>query len=245
MEPKLLVRLFSQKRNVVAMPPMKTYILLLLLTTPLLSCEEPKIEAPIVPALPEPEPEPENPNSNPTSLLENTREKIDHDSKYEKKTEPDPDWILFSDFRAPKPLTWSWTTPSSNMRIANYAIPGDEPDDSCELVIKQFAVDEGKDLPANIERWKSHFRSSGGGPVQPRVTSAVVANMPATIIRINGEYMGLGTSWHRYNHTMLIVLIEYEKGNIYLRLIGPEETLISQQAQWDSFLDSIQLIQIN
>lgn len=245
MEPKLVLRLFSQKKNVDAMAPRETYILLLLLSSPFLGCDAPTNEEPIAPSLPivEPDPEPETSTSTGSTFLAKTREKIDHDAKYEKKTEPDPAWIIFSDFKAPKPITWTWTPPSSSVRIANYAIPGGEPDDSSELVIRQFAETEGEDLPANLDRWKSHFRSSGGGPVRPQVTETVVANLPATIVRINGEYMGLGASWHRYNYTMLIVLIKYEKGNICLRLLGPDETLKSQKAQWHSFLQSIQRIE--
>ena len=63
-----------------------------------------------------------------------------------------------------------------------------------------------------------------------------IADLPATVVEIKGEYMGFGGSWHRYNYSMITAMIENEKGNIFLRLLGPNQTINSHRAAWDEML---------
>jgi hypothetical protein len=171
-------------------------------------------------------------------FLDQRRLRVDHDAKFRQKFEPDPALIIFSDFHSPKPEDWAWTTPTNYHHIANYTLQGVGESESAELIIKQFAKDKGGDLQTNIERWKSHFRSDGGAPVRPIVSTTNIAGFQATLIEINGEYMGLGASWHHYDYTMLISLIEYEKGNLFLRLLGPAETINAHRNAWNHLLEN-------
>ena len=219
------------------MPHNITFFVFMLLGTSFVGCEQPEVEKPTVPQpiienIPD-----QSQNSSGKSLLDQQREKIDHDAKFRQRFESDPLLIIFSDFQSPRPTGWTWTAPSSNLRIANYALQGNDEIEGAELVIKQFAEEKGRDLNANIERWKNHFRSDKGGPVRPIISKTVVAGLPTTIIEINGEYMGIGASWHRYNYTMLIALIEYEKGDLFLRLLGPKQTIDVHRNSWKRFLE--------
>ncbi|MDP7009448.1 MAG: hypothetical protein QGI78_07750 [Phycisphaerales bacterium] len=173
------------------------------------------------------------------SFLDQQREKTDYEAKFKPKQEVDPAWIHFSDFRTPRPQTWEWLPPLSTMRLANYTIQGTTPNEDAEVTILQFAEGEGADLEVHVERWKSSFRSTGGGPVRPIIATRTIAGFPSTIVEITGEYMGIGASWHRANYTMLIAFITYDKGNIMIRLLGPNETIELERRTWEQVLDGV------
>jgi hypothetical protein len=228
------------------MPRKETFILFLLLGAVLFGCEKTPVDAPASVPLPDPPIElpPQKPN-NERSFLDQQREKVDHEAKYQPRFEIDPHWIIFSSFKSPRPDDWNWTTPKSNMRIANYTLQSDQENDAAELSIIQFEKDKGGELNKNVQRWKKHFRSDGGGPVRAHISNTKVANLPTTIVEISGEYMGMGASWHRYNYTMLIALIEFEEGNIFLKLLGPTATIHEHRNTWNSFLEQTTLISEN
>ena len=226
------------------MPRNETYILILLLGTHFFGCDKAPEHTPVPQATSEQE-QPTQAPSDAASFLNQQREKVDHEAKYQPKFEIDPHWVIFSNFKSPKPDNWTWTTPRSNMRIANYILAAVEEKDEAELSIIQFDKGEGGELHKNVERWKKQFRSSGGGPVKAVITKTTVADLPTTIIEITGEYMGMGGSWHRYNHTMLIALIEYEEGNLFLKLLGPKNTIDAHRNKWNSFLENVTFIEEN
>lgn len=244
MKPNVILCVSSQKVNVNAMAHKETFILFILLSPFIIGCENSSEKNSVSPPIPEPELPVELPSSN-TSFLDKQRDKIDHEAKYKPRFEIDSQWIMFSKFKSPRPATWTWTTPRSDMRIANYILEAAEENDVAELSIMQFDKNEGGELSMNIERWKKHFRSNAGGPVKAVVSDAIVAGLPTTIVEITGEYMGIGASWHRYNYTMRIALIEFEEGNIFLKLLGPTDTINLHQNAWNSFLDSTTFIEEN
>lgn len=227
------------------MPRYATLIVFMVLGTILAGCEQPKKEEPS-----DPQPVSEsNPskadNNSDNTFLNQRREFIDHDAKFVQRLEPDPLLIVFSDFQSPRPTGWTWTSPSSSLRIANYTVQLSDESETVEFLIKQFAAEKGGDLNANIDRWKNHFRSDRGGPVRPIISKTIVGGLPTTIIEINGEYMGIGASWHRYNYTMLIALIEYEKGDIFLRLLGSKQSIDVHRNSWERFLEQITYTKID
>ena len=219
------------------MPRFATFIVFMVLGTILTGCEQPKEEDPSDPQ-PASESIPAKADNNADkSFLNQTREFIDHDAKFGQRLEPDPLLIIFSDFQSPRPAGWTWTSPLNSLRIANYTVQVSDEIETVEFLIKQFAAEKGGDLDANIDRWKNHFRSDRGGPVRPIISKTIVAGLPTTIIEINGEYMGVGASWHRYNYTMLIALIEYERGDIFLRLLGPTQSIDEHRNSWERLLE--------
>jgi len=215
----------------------ETFNLILILGLLLLGCDKPRSDTPIIP-----EPIAENATAKTkkntgSSFLAKRRDRIDHDAKFQPRVEIDPNFVIFSDFHSPKPLNWSWEDPKSTHRIANYILLGSEEVEHAELVIKQIPNLDSMDLNASIERWKNQFRSDGGGPVRPVISKTFVAGFPTTIVEITGEYMGIGASFHKYKYTMLLAVIEYEKGNLILRVIGPSETIQSHRNSWNTFLE--------
>ncbi len=223
------------------MPRKETSILLLLLGCGLLGCEKPSENIPIPPEPAEISSAVESTDPDP-SILVKEREKIDHDAKFRPRKETDPNWIIFNDFKSPKPKTWSWTTPSSNMRLANYLLQGARDTENIELVITQY---EGGELSNTIARLKSQFRSGGGASLRPTIKTITVADLPTTIVEITGEYMGLGSSYHHHDYTMLIALIEYETDTISLRLLGTSHAINEHRETWNSFLENITYIAEN
>ena len=227
------------------MPRRNTISLLILIGTFQIGCDRPDDPPATSPQhIPEPPPAEEPEVRTPvSSFLDRNVNAVDHDEKYRQKPPPDPKWITFGTFHSPRPATWIWMPPSSTMRIANYTLPGIDGSESAELSIIQFAPGEGGDVQSNIKRWKLQFRSTAGGPVRPTVSTMTIAQLPATITEINGEYMGMGAAWHRYDYTMLTAMIECEDGNIFLRLLGPRKTIDAHRNSWEEMLRTITVVE--
>ncbi|MBT4583991.1 MAG: hypothetical protein HOC93_02800 [Phycisphaerae bacterium] len=220
------------------MPRNKSFILVLISGNILLGCDKEGEPTPI-PVVPAEISTPNEPNKTGSSFLNSERDKIDHDAKFQPKKEIDPHWIIFGNFKSPRPSTWTWTAPTSNMRIANYVLQSAGESESAELDITQFV---SGDINITIDRLKKQFRSDGGLSLRPTITKTTVASLPTTLIELSGEYMGVGASYHLHNYTMLVALIQNDKETISLRLLGPTQEINAHKKTWNSFLEDLTLV---
>ena len=137
---------------------------------------------------------------------------------------------------APKPATWIWQPPKRTMRKANFTIPGRDGEDPAELVINHFPEAPGNTLDANLSRWSKQFRTIDGGNPKPLISTTEADSMPVTIVELHGEYMGMGGHWHKLDHRMLMAIVDAPVGTIFIKLLGPDETV---EASRDDYMSMI------
>lgn len=139
------------------------------------------------------------------------------------------------------PKSWVSTTPSSNMRLAQYTIPGAPGSIPVEVVVYFFGPGQGGDGPTNIERWRSQFSNPDGSPVTPVVTKAQSGNFLVWFAELRGTYargVGAGSSAAeaRPNHMLLAAIIETPKGTLFVQEYGPAAATEAQRDLFRAFV---------
>ncbi len=179
-------------------------------------------------------------SSDTTSFLDEEESGKDYTSKYTIVPPKDESVIELTDVRAAKPASWIWTPPRSAFSTANYILPAVESSEPALLAITEFDLEEGGNLEDNIARWNSQFRDFEGGPVRPVIENISVAGLKATQVSFRGEYMGAGAAWHKPDQTMIVVIFEQKNKRVFLKILGPTDTVEIHREPLYEMLHSIE-----
>lgn len=156
---------------------------------------------------------------------------------------PEDDTIIaFGDFQTPKPPSWFWIPPRSQIVTCNYIVPAVNDGEHAVFSLTQFELGEGGLFTDNVTRWKSLFRTNDGAPVKPTFEVITANNHDVALAEFQGEYMGAGAAWHLKNHTLLVAEVREESGNIYFKLLGPTETVNAHRVGFINVLNSLRLL---
>lgn len=143
-------------------------------------------------------------------------------------------------FKAPG--GWVAEKASSSMRVAQYKLPkaeGDKEDGS--LVLYYFGASQGGTPQANIDRWISQMQQPDGSSSKDkaRTESTTINGLKVTTVDVTGTYTaemapGSGSFHNDTNYRLRAAVIETPKGNYFVKLAGPANTI----AHWDqSYMD--------
>ncbi len=146
------------------------------------------------------------------------------------------------------PEGWSSFPPTSRSRVAELVPPratGD-PEDA-RLVVSYFANGAGSP-EANVGRWRGQMRSANGmelADTDVQVRSATLGGVPSTIFEARGTYlesqMPGGPTREIPKAAMFAVQIEGTHGAWFLKLTGPEGTVLGARAGFEALLASIRI----
>jgi hypothetical protein len=126
--------------------------------------------------------------------------------------------------------------PAQPMRMATYTIgAGGE----TEVVLSSLPGDAGG-IESNINRWRSQM---GQAPLTaeeigslPRLT---ILGTPSPLVKIQGDYAGMGEGPVQAGYTMLAALCPLETQTIFVKMIGPEATVSGEIEHFVAFCESI------
>jgi len=141
------------------------------------------------------------------------------------------------------PEGWRSTVPSSQMRTAEYLLPGEGGADA-SLVVFYFGPDQGGSVEANIERWYGQFTQPEGGSTKERSrrTERTVGGLKVTMVDIPGTYtgggMGGGSPAALAGYRMLGAIVVAPRGPFFFKLVGPSASVERWGASFDQYLDS-------
>ncbi len=124
------------------------------------------------------------------------------------------------------------------MRVINWTVPAPEGAEPAELVIFNFPEAAGNTRQENINRWTGQFYS-GDMPTEAEVTEMTIATMPVALVEINGEYQGMGGGWHKENYTMLVAMVDAPVGSVFIRLLGPRDTVDQHRAAYMELIEGL------
>ncbi len=151
--------------------------------------------------------------------------------------------IAMLDYEAPVPGEWIAETPTSSMRLHQYRLPGDSETLAGHLVVYFFGITQGGSIDANIDRWRSQFSNSEGAAVEPIVKRFQVENLPVTTAEFRGDYrrgVGMGPAGEALkDHVLIAAIVETPKGNLFVQLYGPAQTVDRHRAAYAHFLNNI------
>ncbi|MCZ6493713.1 MAG: hypothetical protein O6933_06500 [Planctomycetota bacterium] len=149
----------------------------------------------------------------------------------------DPKTARFLGLVAPKPVTWIEHPPSSNMRVANYTVPGRDGSEAAHVVVSYFGRDQGGTVDRNLLRWQSQFKPDADGtPQQPTVHRFEVDGMRVTLVELTGEWQKMGAQWYTPDQLFLSAIVEAPMGKVFIRFAGQTATV---QANRDAFMAMI------
>jgi hypothetical protein len=146
------------------------------------------------------------------------------------------------------PQSWERVPAPSDMRAAQYRIPGPTPDaaDDAEVVLFFFGAGKGGTAEANLERWYAQFTQPDGKPSRDAAVTTVrtVNGLKVTSVDLQGTYtpaqMGTEAKGPRPGTRMLAAVIEGPGGPWFLRVIGPATTLDGVSGEFNQVLRSVE-----
>lgn len=152
----------------------------------------------------------------------------------------DPKVVEIGGLVMPKPVAWIWQRPTMQFRTLQYEVPapaGASP--AAELIFSLFPSGGAGPIDANIERWINQFRAgSAEDPVTQR-TELEIDGLRVIRIDLRGAYMGMGAAAPRPQTAQLGAIVEAPGANVFIRLLGPEATVESARADFDTMIAGI------
>jgi hypothetical protein len=149
-------------------------------------------------------------------------------------------------FKAPD--GWVAEKPPSSMRVAQYKLPkadGDKEDAS--LVLYYFGATQGGTAQANIDRWISQMEQPDGSSSKDkaRTESLTINGLKVTTVDVSGTYTaemapGSGSFHNDANYRLRAAVIETPKGNYFVKLAGPQKTIVRWEQSYTDYLKSFE-----
>jgi hypothetical protein len=145
------------------------------------------------------------------------------------------------------PSGWVSSTPSSNMRAAQFTLPAAKGDaDSPELVLYFFGEGQGGDPERNVERWISQMEQPGGGSSrdQAKREQRQVEGFRVSTVRLNGTYAstmmpGMGAGESKPGYRMWGAVVEGKGGPWFFKATGPQASVEAAEPDLDGLVASL------
>lgn len=144
------------------------------------------------------------------------------------------------------PQGWTEQTPSSNMRIAQYAVDG--PAGPAECVVFYFGPNQGGDSMANAQRWAGQFSQPDGRSSVDLMTMTEVegSRVPVRVVEVTGTYeggmtMGQQPFESKTGYMLLGGIADGPDAPWFFKFTGPEKTVRSEK---DAFLGLMKSVRV-
>lgn len=138
------------------------------------------------------------------------------------------------------PAGWVVEQPSSQMRKAQYRVPG--PSGDAEVAVFYFGAGQGGDAMTNATRWANQFTKADGSPAldEMKTRDAKVNGMPVLFVEVEGTYTNtmVGNEPHP-DHELLGAIVKGPDANWFFKLTGPASTVENARADFDAMIESI------
>jgi hypothetical protein len=132
------------------------------------------------------------------------------------------------------PADWKESPTESNMRVAEFKVPGPA-GAQAELIVYYFGEGGAGSIDANVDRWVSQFKQPDGKPSREvtKIEKASLAGQEATLVSLAGRYVaappGGGEAVDKADQALLAAIVPSPRGPYYFRLIG-DQTAVAEQA---------------
>ncbi len=146
------------------------------------------------------------------------------------------------------PDGWTVEKPSSEMRVAQYKLPKAEGDgDDALLVVYYFGPGQGGTPQANIDRWVNMVKQPDGSPStdKAKMETLIVNGLKVSTVDVQGNYSGGMSQDSAPKDSKAIyrlrgAVIETPKGSYFVKLTGPEKTVVHWGQSFNDYIKSFQ-----
>ena len=143
------------------------------------------------------------------------------------------------------PPRWQ-VQPSRTMRVATYLIPKEaEDDEPGECAVFYFGRGQGGSVDLNLQRWREQFETDTGGQPSLAERKSTINGLAVTTVSLAGTYLAsMGPMFQsgavkKPGYRMLGAIIEAPEGNVFVKLTGPEKTVLGAEGEFQAFLNSL------
>ena len=147
-----------------------------------------------------------------------------------------PTVLMAGGIEGPKPATWVWRQPTMAFRTLQYAVPGADGADAADFIVSVFPRGDGGPIDMNLQRWINQFRDADNQPIDAAPTVETVAGMTVHLVDLEGRYQGMGMAAPRPGQAQLGAIVEGPVANVFLRLLGPVETVNANRDAWNELI---------
>ena len=130
--------------------------------------------------------------------------------------------------------------------MATYLIPQAEGDDEPgECAVFFFGQGQGGSVDLNLQRWRDQFETDAGGPPTLAQRESTINGLTVTTVSLAGTYLAsMGPMFQsgavkKPGYKMLGAIIEAPDGNVFVKLTGPEKTVLDAEGEFQGFLNSL------
>ena len=148
------------------------------------------------------------------------------------------------------PDGWIEEHVSSQMRKAQFRLPGTDNNKDAELAVFYFPGTGGS-VDMNISRWLTQFQQPDGRPSHDvkDILKINVNNLPITIVTVSGTYlntdmgMGHGKGEAFKDYAMMAAIAETANGPWFFKAVGPQPTIDHWRKSFDEFIQTFEIKQ--
>ena len=147
------------------------------------------------------------------------------------------------------PKGWVPKAPSSSMRVAEFVLPKADGDtEDATLTVYSFPGGGGT-VDANLERWIAQMAQPDGKPskgVAKTSTMTSTAGVKMTLVDVPGTYVaevspGSTERFNKPGFRLRAAVVEATPSPYYIKLTGPEKTVLKWDESYTSFLKSFRV----
>jgi len=134
------------------------------------------------------------------------------------------------------PAGWKASPPSSSMRKAQFAAPGNS-GQAAEVVFFYFGTGGAGGVKANIDRWMGQFKNAENKKVEGKT----VGGTKLTYARATGTFMSgrpFGPKTPKEGYALLGAIIEGKQGAIFVKMTGPEAAVKANSDKMKAMVES-------
>jgi hypothetical protein len=142
------------------------------------------------------------------------------------------------------PKDWTAKPVTSNMRAADFTLPGGD----AELVVYYFGDHGAGSVDDNLDRWLGQFAQADGKKSRDvaKIEKTKFAGQDATYVSVGGHFQaqampGATQAVDTPNAALLAAIIDSPSGPYYFKLVGAKPTVDAQTAAFRAMLESLKL----
>jgi hypothetical protein len=150
-------------------------------------------------------------------------------------------------FTVAAPADWTSKPVSSNMRAADFVLPG-KPGADAELIVYYFGADGAGSVEDNIARWLEQFEQPDGKPSRDvaKIEKTRFGGQDATFVSVTGRFVaqampGATQAVDKPDQALLAAIVGSPKGPYYFKLVGAKATVDANARAFRSMLESLKV----
>ena len=155
--------------------------------------------------------------------------------------------LTMGPFSLTAPADWTIKPVTSNMRAADFQLPG-KPGADAELIVYYFGANGAGSVDDNLDRWFKQFQQPDGKASRDvaKIEKTKFGGQSATFVSVAGRYVasampGATESVDKPDQSLLAAIVDSPSGPYYFKLVGAKATVDANAAAFRAMLDSLKV----